>query len=69
MYAHRVIMRKGLVLHPHLLTQFRVIEFLAIFRLCYKISAYTRISWKRENCADLDEFSQSWPPESWGRTW
>lgn len=67
MNAHRVIMRKGLVLQPHLLTQFRIIEFLAIFRLCYKISAAS-ISWKRENYTDLDEFSQSWPPESWGRT-
>lgn len=67
MNAHRVVMRKGLVPHPHLLTQFRIIEFLAIFRLCYTISAAS-ISWKRENCTDLDEFSQSWPPESWGRT-
>lgn len=68
MNAHRVIMRKSLVLHPHLLTQFRIVEFLAIFRLCYTISTDTSISWKRENCTSLDEFSQSWPPESWGRT-
>lgn len=39
MNAHRVIMRKRLVLDPHLLAHFWIIGFLAIFRLCYSISA------------------------------
>lgn len=59
MNAHRVIMRKRLVLDPHLLAHFWIIGLLAIFRLCYAISAQARISWKREDCTDLDGFSQS----------
>lgn len=55
MNAHRMITRKGLVLHPHLLTRFRIIEFLPIFRLCYTVSAVNH-SWKREIAPDLDEF-------------
>lgn len=39
MNAHRVIMRKRLVLNPHLLAHFWIIGFLTILRLCYAISA------------------------------
>lgn len=59
MNAHRVIMRKRLVLDPHLLAHFGITGFLAIFRLCCSISAEARISVKRENCTDLDESLQS----------